>query len=122
MVDGPVDLGVARRWVGGDRALLLELVGIFVGEAPARLGALRAAVASRDTKVLERLAHSLKGSAGLLGAKGLQGICAELEEVAVGKRLGDAPGLVAQIDSELGRVVTFYRDPAWQDGLTEVEP
>jgi HPt (histidine-containing phosphotransfer) domain-containing protein len=110
----PVDLAAARRWVGGDRALLLELVGIFVAEASARLGELRGALTSRNVKELERVAHSLKGSAGILGASELQQACAELELAAAAKRFDVAPALLTRLDSELGRVVAFFRDPSWQ--------
>ena len=33
--EGPVDLAVALRWLGGDQALLRELVGIFVDDGRA---------------------------------------------------------------------------------------
>ena len=41
--EGPVDLAVALRWLGGDQGLLRELVGIFVDDGPKRLQAIRAA-------------------------------------------------------------------------------
>ena len=111
MAAEPVDLVAARRWVGGDRALLLELVGIFVAEAAARMAELRASLASQNVKELERVAHSLKG---ILGAGELQQVCAELELAAAAKRFDVAPALLARLDHELGRVVAFFRDPAWQ--------
>ena len=114
MAAEPVDLVAARRWVGGDRALLLELVGIFVAEAAARMAELRASLASQNVKELERVAHSLKGSAGILGAGELQQVCAELELAAAAKRFDVAPALLARLDHELGRVVAFFRDPACQ--------
>jgi HPt (histidine-containing phosphotransfer) domain-containing protein len=113
---------VARRWVGGDRTLLLELVGIFVEEASARIRELRGAVASRDARELERVAHSLKGSATILGARSLQDLCAALEEATRERRLEPAPELVTRIDGELGRVVAFFQDGAWQSRLGGVEP
>ncbi|MGH7276460.1 MAG: Hpt domain-containing protein [Candidatus Rokuibacteriota bacterium] len=122
MVNQPVDLAVARRWVGGDRTLLLELVGIFVGEAAARIAELRSALTARDVRDLERLAHSLKSSAGILGAQDLQGLCAALEAAVREQRLEAAPELLARLDGELTRVVAFFRDPAWQDRLDGVQP
>lgn len=122
MVNQPVNLAVARRWVGGDRTLLLELVGIFVGEAAARIAELRSALTARDVRDLERLAHSLKSSAGILGAQDLQGLCAALEEAVRGQRLEAAPELLARLDGELARVVAFFRDSAWQDRLDGVQP
>lgn len=117
MAAEPVDLVAARRWVGGDRTLLLELVGIFVTEAAARIGDLHAAVTARDTRELERLAHSLKGSSAILGAQALEGVCTALEDAARAKRLEPVPDLVGRLDRELNRVVTFFRDSAWQERL-----
>jgi len=70
--EGPVDLAVALRWLGGDQALLRELVGIFVDDGPRRLEALREAMKAADVQQLEQVAHSLKGSAANLGAARLQ--------------------------------------------------
>lgn len=114
MAAAPVDIAAARRWVGGDQALLLELVGIFVAEAAARMGELRGSLASQNAKELERVAHSLKGSASILGASELHQVCAELELAGAARRFDVAPDLVARIDRELGRVVDFFRDPGWQ--------
>ena len=113
-VERPVDLAVALRWLGGDQRLLRELVGIFVEDGPKRLEALRAAMTAVDVHQLEQIAHSLKGSAGILGAGELQQVCAELELAAAAKRFDVAPALLARLDHELGRVVAFFRDPAWQ--------
>jgi HPt (histidine-containing phosphotransfer) domain-containing protein len=121
MTAEPVDLVVARRWVGGDRALLLELVGIFVEEASARIRELRDATASGDARELERVAHSLKGSATILGARSLQDLCAALEDATRERHLEPAPALVERIDGELGRVVAFFKDAAWPSRFGGVE-
>ena len=112
-----VDLARAMHWVGGDRRLLGELVAIFVEEAPGRLAELRRAAAARDATTVERVAHSLKGSAGLLGAASLQAASAELEERALAKRVDGVADLVARVEGELERVLAFFRNPAWQGRL-----
>lgn len=112
-----VDLARALHWVGGDRRLLRELVGVFVEEAPGRLAELRRAAAALDAPTVERVAHSLKGSAGLLGAASLRAVSAELEERALAKRVDGAADLVARVEGELERVLAFFRDPAWQGRL-----
>ena len=50
--EGPVDLAVALRWLGGDQELLRELVGIFIDDGPKRLKALREAMTASDVKVV----------------------------------------------------------------------
>src|SRR5437879_13863874 len=80
--EGPVDLAVALRWLGGDQALLRELVGIFVDDGPKRLEALREAMKAADVQQLEQVAHKI-GRAS----------CREREEIEVGggevKQKGD---------------------------------
>lgn len=117
MEPASVDLARAMHWVGGDRQLLRELVGVFAEEAPVRLAELRRAVAARDAATLERVAHSLKGSAGLLGATSLHAASAELEDRALAKRVDGAADLVARVEAELERVLAFFRDPAWPGRL-----
>ena len=113
----PVDLACALHWVGGDRALLQELVGIFVEEAPGRLADLKRATVARDAKTVERVAHSLKGSAGILGAASLRAASAELEERVLAQRVDGEMDLVARVEGELERVLAFFRDPAWRGRL-----
>jgi HPt (histidine-containing phosphotransfer) domain-containing protein len=113
----PVDLAVALRWLGGDRRLLGELVAIFVDDGPKRLQAIRAALIASDVRQVEHVAHSLKGSAAILGATGLQTAALALEDAAHDGRTEHGADLVAQIAQELDRVIAFFADPAWTDRI-----
>lgn len=66
------------RRVGGDR-LLGKMAQMFKSNAPARLEAARTAVRSLQAQEFSRAMHSLKSSAGQIGARRLQALCAELE-------------------------------------------
>ncbi|HYS17299.1 MAG TPA: Hpt domain-containing protein [Candidatus Binatia bacterium] len=113
----PVDLAVALRWLGGDQVLLRELVGIFVDDSPKRLQAMRAAMTAADIRQLEHVAHSLKGSAAILGATRLQSAALALEDAAHDGHTENSPDLVARIARELEQVMAFFADPAWPEGL-----
>jgi len=113
----PVDLAAAMRWLGGDRRLLCELVGIFVDDGPKRIQAIRAALTASDVRQVEQVAHSLKGSASILGATRLQTAALALEDAAHDGHTEDGPALVAQIARELDKVMAFFADPAWADRL-----
>jgi HPt (histidine-containing phosphotransfer) domain-containing protein len=113
----PVDLAVAMRWLGGDRHLLSELVGIFVDDGPKRLQAIRAALTAADAQQIEHVAHNLKGSAAILGATRLQTAALALEDAAHDGHTEEGPDLVAQIAREMDRVIAFFADPAWTDRL-----
>ncbi|HSB69907.1 MAG TPA: GAF domain-containing protein [Candidatus Methylomirabilis sp.] len=74
--------------VGGDVALLQETAALFREELPRLLARVRAAVAGRDAPALERAAHTLKGSVGLLGATAAMEAARTLEGLG---RTGDLP-------------------------------
>ena len=102
--------------------LLRELVGIFIEDGPKRLKALREAMTASDVQQLEQVAHSLKGSAAILGASRLQESALALEEAAHDGCAENGVGLVADIAREIERVLAFFSDPVWQDRLTERAP
>jgi two-component system, sensor histidine kinase and response regulator len=113
----PVDLAMAMRWLGGDRRLLRELVGIFVDDGPKRLEALRAAVRAVDGQKVEQIAHSLKGSASILGAARLRDAAQALEDAAHDGQAANGGGLVGQVAREVEQVIAFFADPTWPERL-----
>jgi CheY-like chemotaxis protein/HPt (histidine-containing phosphotransfer) domain-containing protein len=62
---------------------VVELIDLFLEDAPDRLRAMETSLTQRDQEALKIAAHSLKGSAKNLGAKPLARICAELEKQAI---------------------------------------
>jgi CheY-like chemotaxis protein len=79
-----VNLGMLRQMRTtqgpGEPDIVAEVVALFLQDAPARVTALRDAAASGDLATAARTAHTLKGSAGHLGAKTLAGLCTRFEE------------------------------------------
>ena len=118
MDERPVDLEVALRWLGGDRHLLLELVDLFVEDIPKRVIGLREASTTLDVHEIERLAHSLKGSAAILGATGVQAAALTLEEAMRARQGVDASGRLADLARELERVAAYLADPSVRAQLT----
>ncbi|OGL00781.1 MAG: hypothetical protein A3E31_10950 [Candidatus Rokubacteria bacterium RIFCSPHIGHO2_12_FULL_73_22] len=117
-----MDLESALRQVGGNRRLLLELVEVFVEDIPNRLRGLKEASVTRDVRQLERLAHNVKGSAGILGAAALRSAALTLEDAARERRLDSAPGLLTALERELDRVAAFFADPGWRTRLAQGAP
>ena len=92
---------------GGDQALMLELIGIFLEEVPGHLEKMRAAVNAADGAALERAAHSLKGSAGNLGARATFKAALRVEEL--GRKRGpiipaEAGEALAELEAALDRL------------------
>jgi len=73
-------------------------------DSPPRLAKLKQHYEEKDASRLERVAHSLKGSAGNLGARRLAGFCADLEKLAQTGKLDSAGKLVEQVGAEYQRV------------------
>jgi len=86
---------------------LVELIDLFLQEAPAQLKALEEAVNQNDYASLSRTlsaATSLKGSAGNLGARNLAALCDEIEQTAKNWSLAEVLPLVERARQELVRV------------------
>ncbi len=93
----------------GEPDLLVELITLFLQETSARLTDL--AGAPIDAPSTARVAHSIKGSAGNLGASGLQALAARLEAAAEeGQPEHTLRMLVAEIEAEFRRVDCQLRD------------
>jgi HPt (histidine-containing phosphotransfer) domain-containing protein len=85
----------------------VELIELFLQEAPTQLQALERAVKENDYTSLSRIisaATSLKGSAGNLGARNLAALCDEIEQTAKNWSLAEVLPLVDRARQELGRV------------------
>lgn len=72
----PVDMVHLSRYSLGDKALEREVLGLFAGEAPGRVEALRRAQTERDWKMA---AHTLKGSGRAVGAWRVANLAQQLE-------------------------------------------
>ena len=92
--------------VGGDPDFVDELVDTFLGDAPQQLAELRAAVAAGTAADAVRPAHTLKGTAGTIGARAVEATSRSIEE---GARAGSVDGLEARV-GELERCARGPRD------------
>ena len=71
--------GLSR--VAGNRKLYLKLLRQFVEQQGPAVGEITAALAAGDVALAERLAHTLKGVAGNIGARPVHSAAADLEKV-----------------------------------------
>ncbi|MCI0534850.1 MAG: PAS domain S-box protein [Verrucomicrobiales bacterium] len=94
----------------GEPNPLIEFIDLFLADVPDCLGQIRAALNEQKADDLRRLAHSLKGSAGNLGAEDLSFLCHELEMAAKHTDLATAPRLIQHIEAAFAQV---------QDALTQ---
>ncbi len=85
--------------VGGS-TFFKELVGTFLADAPRVVEQARQTAAKGRADDLRRAAHTVKASAGSLGARRLAALSAELESLAPGDRPEEVAALIHQIGDE----------------------
>jgi CheY-like chemotaxis protein/HPt (histidine-containing phosphotransfer) domain-containing protein len=99
------DFTAALNYVGGDRALLDELLGIFVEDAPVRMEAIRRAIAGREAAELTREAHTIKGALKVIGATTAAGLAQGLEALGRDGNMGEADKLAVALEREMDRLM-----------------
>jgi two-component system sensor histidine kinase/response regulator len=88
-VDG-LDSADGLHRVGGNSRLYVKLLRQFASQQANAIGEIRAALAANDAESAVRLAHTLKGVAGNLGARDVQDGAAAVETLLRGTSPADA--------------------------------
>jgi PAS domain S-box-containing protein len=83
--------------------LLPELTELFARDTPAQLDTLERALAEGDAATLRQVAHTLKGTAGGLGATDAMTVCGRMEVLAVSGDLEAAASLLAEVRRQVER-------------------
>jgi HPt (histidine-containing phosphotransfer) domain-containing protein len=96
------DRNLALQQLGGDEELLDEIEVMFLARSPEDWRVLEEQAAGKHLDVVYRMAHTLKGNAGTLGAAPLRAAAAALEACS---RQGSDHGL----DKELAEVLEQWR-------------
>jgi len=86
-----------KEW-GGPR-LQRQMMKLFLEHAPERVDQIRDGLAASDPHAVELGSHSLKSSAGNVGALALQEISGQIENAAADKELATAEWLLPDLES-----------------------
>ena len=103
------DVAQTLERLGGDEALLQEVVQIFLDGTPTRVATLRQALTEQRPDVLERAAHSLKGELGYLGISALSQQARELEEMGRNRDMQKAEEVLANFEAGIAAVLQQMR-------------
>jgi two-component system, sensor histidine kinase and response regulator len=97
--------------VGGDRALLTEMIRLFAEDVPRSLDRIHAALDAGDAEVLRRAAHTLKGAAANFEATEVVRAARALEEIGHSGRMDESAAawqtLTAEMDRLMARLTTL---------------
>lgn len=105
----PVDFEAGVRLTGGDAAFYRDLLARFQQEYGARGEEVRRELALGNRQEASRLAHSVKGVAGVLAAYPLHGAAFRLESALKGSG-GDPELHLAEFQAELSRALAYLRE------------
>ena len=93
----------------GDASLLTDLIQMFLEDAPIKLNSIKTGFAKRDMHQVEKAAHSMKGSAGNLGATAVQDLCDQLQNACRLANPEKIAGLVTQLEAPFAQVLRDLR-------------
>jgi CheY-like chemotaxis protein len=108
--DACLDWPSALRNLDGDEGFLRELSEMFLEQYPAALAEIADAVERGADKDLEHAAHSLKGSARVVGAMAVAAAALELEDLGRAGKVGEASEVLAGLRSRLDALTSALSD------------
>jgi HPt (histidine-containing phosphotransfer) domain-containing protein len=98
--------------LGGDEELCNEILSVFFKDVPTQLEELKQALDDHDVELVERKAHTIKGSSANIGAQALSHAALEMETAGKERELDEVCSLVIKFESEFEklRMVLSWRD------------
>jgi two-component system sensor histidine kinase/response regulator len=100
-----IDRAMLLARVEGDHKLFVELIQLFLEDAPRMIAAMRRACEEEAMDALAKSAHSMKGAAGSLAAETTAEAAAQLERYAVAGDVDRARESLATLEAMIGRLV-----------------
>jgi HPt (histidine-containing phosphotransfer) domain-containing protein len=104
------DRALALEYVGNSEPLLFEIAAIFLEHTPKVLAEIHTAIMTRDPNLLERAAHTLKGSVSVFGAEAARAAAQALESLGRGGGVDGAEVICAALDTEVARLSTVLAE------------
>jgi two-component system sensor histidine kinase/response regulator len=86
----PVDNRKALNWLEGDEQMFMKIKAIFIKNMPSQIMSLKDSLGGDDAASIERFAHSIRGSAAMMGAGVLSEEAGVIEMCAIAGDLNSA--------------------------------
>ena len=110
-----VDEALFVDLMSGDEDLMHQVAELFLESYPKRFAALAEAVSSGDCAEVRMKAHSLKGAVSSIAAKRAAALAYSLEKSGEESDLEGAPGVLAELKTELDSVAEYLRTRGWAE-------
>jgi CheY-like chemotaxis protein/HPt (histidine-containing phosphotransfer) domain-containing protein len=108
--DNVIDWNAALETCGGDHALLRDIVEAFLEEQPRRLTEIRRGIDEGDFELLNRAAHTVKGSMRYFSAQGVYERALALEQMGASHTVEGAELEVRLLEQELEKLLPHLVD------------
>ena len=95
---------------GGSKKLLCRVCQVFLDNLPAMWAAIQTSVANTNAVAIQQSAHTLKGSAGVIGAQAAMAAARELEMMAKSGKWDEVGIASDHLDRELKRLTPAVAD------------
>ena len=86
--------------IDGQPDILTELIDLYLKDSKTMIASIHKALEEKDSIILKRWAHSLKGASANVGARKLSSYLSTLESQAANANFSDAIDTVSKIDTE----------------------
>jgi HPt (histidine-containing phosphotransfer) domain-containing protein len=110
MTDDTYDLGdrvmahLRTLEASGTPGLAAQVAHMFLRDTRTRLSVMREAIAACDVETLRRVAHTLQGSAAMVGAAPVAARCTEMSRSACAGSFDRCETLVTELDAALAAI------------------
>ncbi|MFC1798530.1 response regulator [Thermodesulfobacteriota bacterium] len=111
-----INLESGLKRMGGNETFYKKILNKFYNDYEKSTEQIKDALVEEDQELSRRLAHTVKGVSGNIGAKELYTAAAELEEAIKSERFDETDGLLNTFDSSLTTVLSSLK------GYLNVEP
>ncbi len=108
-VPGPINLTQLEAVANNDAAVMQRYLRLFLATTAPMLVTAAGAIAARDAVELKRVAHTLKGSCGNIGADEMARVSSELEGTAAAEAWAQAEVLCQTLEQSFVRASEYIR-------------
>jgi len=110
LIEPPIELkGILPRF-GNDIGFFIEMLGEFLDSMPSKIQEMRTALEAEDIKLVEDMAHNLKGVSANFNAKYLTGLAIRLENYCKETNFIEALNTISNIEKAVSRLRRYHEN------------
>lgn len=111
----PVDLENLRNNAMGDEEFVLEIISMFISQGAEQLEKLKEQCTDGENEIWVEIAHSLKGTAGVVGAERMRELCGRAQKLVSGT-VDERKDFVQEIEAKYLDAKKYFVKEGFIDG------